>query len=117
MVMDVHDVPGNDVPGNDEELERLLHELAAELDLASIVAEEEVAARRLAAIEAGRRKGGAVGAAMAGVMFVLREIYQGPPKDEIAVVAESPGEPGDIDVDGIDIDGIDGNRYWAPPPG
>jgi hypothetical protein len=78
--------------------------------------EERAARLKLAAIEAGRRKGGLVGAAMAGSMLALQEIYEGPPHDaDIVEVAESPDEPGDIDKDGImmtvgDVD------VWAPPP-
>jgi hypothetical protein len=63
--------------------------------------EEVLAERRVAAIAAGRRKGGVAGAAMAGAMFALQEIYEGPKTDEVVAVAESPGEPGDIDKDGI----------------
>lgn len=65
-------------------------------------AEDEVlAARRISTIEAGRRKGGVAGAAMAGAMLALQEIYEGPKKDEMIAVSESPDEPGDIDADGI----------------
>jgi hypothetical protein len=63
--------------------------------------EEVIAVRRLAAIEAGRRKGGIAGAAMAGAMFAIQEIYEGPKRDEMVAVSESPDEPGDIDEDGI----------------
>ncbi len=66
------------------------------------IEDEEVrAAQRASAIEAGRRKGGVAGAAMAGAMLALQEIYEGPCRDEIVAVSESPGEPGDIDKDGI----------------
>jgi hypothetical protein len=91
-------------------------ELEASLDVASIEAEERAAAVRLSMIAAGRRKGGVLGAAAAGAMIGLRDIYEGPPKqDDIVIVSEAPGEPEDIDVDGItgrvaDID------FWAPPP-
>ncbi len=91
-------------------------ELAASIDVARIEAEEAVAARRRSMIEAGRRKGGLLGAATAGAMIGLRDIYEGPPKeDDIVIVSEAPGEPEDIDVDGItgrvaDVD------FWAPPP-
>lgn len=85
--------------------------------VAAIEAEETIARRRLDAIEAGRRKGGLAGAAMAGAMFALRDIYEGPPKDrETVEVAESPGEPGDIDLDGIRVT-VDDIDVWAPPPG
>jgi len=79
-------------------------------------AEERAAARRSSMIEAGRRKGGLLGAATAGAMIGLRDVYEGPPKeDDIVIVSEAPGDPEDIDVDGItgrvaDVD------FWAPPP-
>ena len=78
--------------------------------------EERIAQRRIAMIEAGRRKGGLLGAAAAGAMIGLRDVYEGPPKDDdIVMEIEAAGEPGDIDVDGIrgrvaDVD------FWAPPP-
>lgn len=88
-----------------------------DIDVVAIEAEEAAAARRLSMIEAGRRKGGLLGAAMAGAMIGLRDIYEGPPKDdEIVVVSEIPGEPGDIDLDGI-TGTVDDIEYWAPPPG
>lgn len=91
-------------------------ELAASIDVSRIEAEERAAARRLSMIEAGRRKGGLLGAAAAGAMIGLRDVYEGPPKDDdIVIVSEAPGDPEDIDVDGItgrvaDVD------FWAPPP-
>jgi hypothetical protein len=102
-----------DVPAGPavEDLEEQL-----EIDIARIEEEEAIARRRLAAIEAGRRKGGAVGAAMAGAMLALSEIYEGPKKDEIVAVAETPDEPGDIDTDGIDVT-VGDVDVWAPPPG
>lgn len=80
-----------------------------------IVAEEEAAARRMSAIEAGRRKGGVAGAAMAGAMLAISEIVEGPRRDEIVAVSESPTDPDDIDVDGISVS-LDGREFWAPPP-
>jgi len=93
--------------------------LAAELDIdvAGIEAEERAAARRRSSIEAGRRKGGVLGAAAAGALLGLRDIYEGPPKDDdIVIVSEAPGDPGDIDTDGITgtVEDVD---FWAPPPG
>jgi hypothetical protein len=79
--------------------------------------EARAAARKLSGIEAGRRKGGLAGAAMAGAMFSLQEIYEGPAFDaDIVEVSESPDEPGDIDADGIEVS-VDGTNVWAPPPG
>lgn len=92
-------------------------ELEAAIDSVRIEAEEAAAARRVAMIAAGRRKAGLLGAATAGVMIGLGDVYDGPPKeDDIVIVSEAPGDPRDIDIDGItgrvaDID------YWAPPPG
>lgn len=63
--------------------------------------DEALADRRVASIDAGRRKGGVMGAAMAGAMLAIQEIYEGPQKDEMVAVSESPDEPGDIDTDGI----------------
>ena len=86
-----------------------LGDLAA-IDVAAIEREEAAAARRLSSIEAGRRKAGVLGAAAAGAMLGLRDIYEGPPKDDDVVeVSEAPGEPGDIDRDGIrgSVDGVD----------
>lgn len=73
-------------------------------------------AKRLSMIEAGRRKGGVLGAAAAGAMLGLRDVYEGPPKeDTIVEIAESPGEPGDIDTDGIEVS-VGDVDVWAPPP-
>jgi hypothetical protein len=94
-----------------------LRDLDAEIDVARIEAEEAAAARRVAMIEAGRRKGGLLGAATAGAMIGLRDVYEGPPKDDdVVIVSEAPGDPGDIDIDGITgrVDDVD---FWAPPPG
>jgi hypothetical protein len=77
--------------------------------------EEAAADRRASAIAAGRRKGGVAGAAMAGAMLALSEIYEGPRRDEIVATAESPGEPGDIDKDGIEVR-VGDVDVWAPPP-
>lgn len=92
-------------------------EIAASIDVARIEAEELAAARRLSMIAAGRRKGGVLGAAAAGAMLGLRDVYEGPrTDDDIVIVSEAPGDPEDIDIDGItgrvaDVD------FWAPPPG
>lgn len=87
-----------------------------DIDVEGIVDEERVAARRLSTIQAGRRKAGAAGAGLAGAMLAISEIYEGPPKDDIVAVAEHPGEPGDIDTDGIDVT-VGDVDVWAPPPG
>lgn len=87
-----------------------------DIDVDEIVVEERVAARRWSSIEAGRRKGGAAGAGLAGAMLAVSEIYQGPVReDEIVAVSEHPGEPADIDKDGIDVR-VGEVDVWAPPP-
>ncbi len=63
-----------------------------------------VAARNRAMIEEGRRKAGVAGAMMAGAMIAIRDIYEGPPKDEGSVVVDSPSEPVDLDEDGVTLD-------------
>ena len=93
-------------------------EIARQLDdipVAEIESEEGAAARRNSAIEAGRRKGGAAGAAMAGAMLAIGEIYEGPKKEDAPIVVEASGEPGDIDEDGIEVS-VDDTNVWAPPP-
>ncbi|NND75428.1 MAG: hypothetical protein HKN44_10525 [Ilumatobacter sp.] len=87
-----------------------------DIDVDAIRREEFAAARRLAAIEAGRRKGGVAGAAMAGAMLALREIYERPLDDDVTIVSESPDQPKDIDTDGIDVS-VGDVDVWAPPPG
>jgi hypothetical protein len=59
--------------------------------------------QRANAIEAGRRKGGLAGAAMAGAMFAVAEIYEGPKKDDKPVTVEASSDPEDVDRDGIDV--------------
>lgn len=66
--------------------------------------EERLAEARRSAIEAGRRKGGVAGAAMAGAMLAVAEIYEGPRKDDAPVTVEASGDPHDLDRDGIDVD-------------
>jgi hypothetical protein len=86
------------------------------IDVARIEAEEAAAAYRVSMIQAGRRKGGLLGAATAGAMIGLRDVYEGPPKqDDIVIEIEASGKLDDIDVDGIagTVDDVD---FWAPPP-
>ena len=65
--------------------------------------EERLAEQRRSAIEAGRRKGGVAGAAMAGAMLAVAEIYEGPPKEAAPVTVEASSDPTDLDKDGIDV--------------
>jgi hypothetical protein len=83
-------------------------------DVSAVVDEERLAAARLSSIEAGRRKGGLAGAALAGSMLALRDIYEGPPKDQLPIEIEASGEPHDVDRDGITMN-VDGVDVTAPP--
>ena len=76
--------------------------------------EDQLAEQRRSAIEAGRRKGGIAGAAMAGAMVAVAEIYEGPRKDDAPVTVEASSDPDDVDLDGIDVD-VDGVQVTAPP--
>jgi hypothetical protein len=73
--------------------------------------EEEIEALREAAkadrdrssVEQGRRIGGLPGAMMAGAMVALRDIYEGPKRDDGVVVVDAPSEPHDVDQDGVTL--------------
>ncbi len=65
--------------------------------------EERLAGQRADAIAAGRRKAGVAGAAMAGAMLAVAEIYEGPPKEDAPVTVEASSDPTDIDKDGVDV--------------
>jgi hypothetical protein len=76
--------------------------------------EERLAEMRRSSIEAGRRKGGAAGAALAGAMLVVQEIYEGPRQDDKPVTVEAASDPHDVDRDGIDLD-VGDVGVSAPP--
>jgi aspartate/methionine/tyrosine aminotransferase len=76
--------------------------------------EERLAEQRRSAIEAGRRKGGVAGAAMAGAMLAVAEIYEGPPKEDAPVTVEASSDPTDLERDGIDV--TVGDVGLAAPP-
>jgi hypothetical protein len=68
---------------------------------------------RRAAVEAGRRRGGVAGAALAGAMLGLRDALEGKPKEEIPIEVEASGEPHDVDRDGVHVE-VDGMDVAAP---
>ena len=76
--------------------------------------EARLAEERVSAIAAGRRKGGIGGAAMAGAMLAVAEIYEGPPKEDAPVTVEASSDPTDLDTDGIDV--TVGDVDVAAPP-
>jgi hypothetical protein len=80
-----------------------------EVDPRLVAYEERLAEQRASAIEAGRRKGGAAGAAMAGAMLAVRDVLEGPKKDDAPVTVEASGDPHDLERDGfgLSVDGVD----------
>ena len=83
-------------------------------DAALAAYEERLAVQRASAISAGRRKAGLAGAAMAGAMFAIAEIIEGPPKEDVSVTVESSSDPHDLEKEGFGatVDGVD---VEAPP--
>jgi hypothetical protein len=63
--------------------------------------EEHLAEQRAAAIAAAKRKGGVAAGAMAGAMLALRDIVEGPPKDDAPVTVEASGDPLDLEKHGF----------------
>lgn len=65
--------------------------------------------------ERGRKIGGVGGAALAGMMVAMRDIYERAPQDQGAVVVDSPSEPLDAHRDGMKFgaDDVDGDADVA----
>jgi hypothetical protein len=58
--------------------------------------------------ERGRQIGGVPGAMMAGLMIALRDIYDPPPRrDDGIPMVEAPGDPHDLDREGMDFTAAD----------
>ena len=100
-----------------EEQERL--DAIAEADRARVKAANELA-RNQSMVAEGRRKAGAVGAMMAGAMIAIRDIYEGPKRDDGQVVVDAPSEPHDVDRDGVtlpaeEVGGLDDVAVPAQP--
>jgi hypothetical protein len=87
-----------DDDGERDPQERLDAIAAAERQL---LADANAQAQNRAMIERGRQLGGVAGAALAGAMIAIRDVYEGPPKDQGSVVVDAPTEPEDIDSDGM----------------
>ena len=95
------------------------HETIAEADRRR-VAEANEAERNRSMIAQGRRIGGLPGAMVAGAMIAVRDVYEGPKRDEAPVVVDAPSEPHDIDRDGVplaaeEIGGAEGVTVPAQP--
>ncbi|MGH9270734.1 MAG: hypothetical protein ACRDZ2_05635 [Ilumatobacteraceae bacterium] len=91
----------------------------ADEDRARVQAANQLARDR-SMIEHGRRMGGAAGAALAGAMIAVRDIYEGPKRDDGQVVVDAPSEPHDVDRDGVEltadeVGGIDAVAVPAQP--
>jgi len=82
-----------------------------------MLARANARARDNAMIARGRQIGGVAGAALAGAMIAIRDVYQGKPKEEVSVVVDSPTEPEDIDMDGVALaaDEVGGDHDIAVP--
>ena len=82
-----------------------------------LLADANEAARDNAMRARGRHLGGAAGAALAGAMIAIRDVVEGPPKDQGQVVVDAPTEPEDVDRDGVALaaDEVGGDHDLAVP--
>jgi hypothetical protein len=101
----------------DEEQSRL--DAQAEADRARVEAANKLNRDR-SMIEHGRRIGGVPGAMMAGAMIAIRDVYEGPKRDNGQVVVDAPSEPHDVDRHGVklpaaEIGGLDDVAVPAQP--
>jgi hypothetical protein len=78
----------------------------ADADRARVEAANKLARDR-SMIEHGRRIGGVAGAALAGAMIAVRDVYEGPKRDDGSVVVDAPTEPHDVDRDGVELAAAD----------
>jgi hypothetical protein len=75
---------------------------------AALLRDAAKAERYQAMRERGRQIGGVPGAVVAGLMIALRDIYDPPPKrDDGIPMVEAPGDPHDVDRDGMDLAAAD----------
>ncbi len=75
---------------------------------AALMRDAAKAERYQAMRERGRQIGGVPGAMVAGLMIALRDIYDPPPKrDDGIPMVEAPGDPHDVDRDGMDLAAAD----------
>jgi hypothetical protein len=114
---DAADPPNGDTPPSEPSREPSAAERALpDPDYDELIErhEERLADQRQSAIEAGRRRAGVAGAAMAGAMLAVAEIYEGPKRDDKPVTVEASSDPDDVDRDGIDVEV--GDRTVGAPP-
>lgn len=98
----------------DEVVEHL--DALADADRERVLAANQLARDR-SMIAHGRRIGGVPGAIVAGAMIAIRDVYEGPKRDDGSVVVDSPSEPHDVDRDGVTLssDEIGGAQDLAVP--
>ena len=84
----------------------------------ALLADANRLARDNAMRERGRQVGGVAGAALAGAMIAIRDVFEGPPKDQGSVVVDAPTEPEDVDRDGVELDAelVGSEHDLAVPP-
>ena len=82
-------------------------ERAEDIDEAALMRDAYLAERNRSMRDRGRQIGGVPGAMVAGLMIALRDIYETPKRDNGSVVVDSPSEPHDVDVDGVELDADD----------
>jgi hypothetical protein len=106
--------PGDEALDDETSENETFEDDPSEDDAAIAAYEERLAAQRVWAIAAGRRKGGLAGAAMAGAMLAVSDIIEGPPKEDAPVTVEASSDPHDLEKDGFGatVDGVD---VEAPP--
>jgi hypothetical protein len=99
----------------DDEQARL--DAIAEAERARVLAANELARNR-SMIAEGRRKAGVAGAMMAGAMIALRDVIEGPKKDDGQVVVDAPSDPVDLDDDGVTLEAeeVGGTHDINVPP-
>jgi hypothetical protein len=71
--------------------------------MASDVPDPAAAGSDAQMLQSARRRAGTPGVILAGAMLGLRDVLEGKPKEDVAVVVASPTEPTDIDNDGIAV--------------
>ncbi len=110
-------------PEADGSVERPPNDAQTRLEAMAAADRERVAAanqlnRDRSMIEAGRRAGGVAGAIVAGAMIAVRDVVEGPPKDQGSVVVEAPSDPEDLDTDGTTLraEEVGGRQDVAVPP-
>lgn len=86
-----------DRPGDERSPDAL-----ADADRARVAAANQLARDR-SMIAHGRRIGGVPGAMVAGAMIAIRDVYEGPKRDDGSVVVDAPSEPHDVDRDGVSL--------------